>query len=80
MSRKIYKGIIMEDCAQTSVYYRDELIKLGIPKDTMKFAIFEKNGCCHVVLILDITEQLFKDLWKLKEIKPSSDMNMPRRK
>ena len=70
MSKSIYKGIIMEDCAQSSVHYRDELIKLGFPKDTIKFGIFKKNGWGHIVLVLDVTKQVFKSGWELREIKP----------
>ena len=70
MSKSIYKGIINKDCAQSSLYYRNELIKLGFPKDTIKFGVSEKMGSEHVFLILDVTKQLFKGGWKLKEIKP----------
>jgi|GEM_PF-6343978 len=60
------------DCTQIAFFNRYELGRLGFPKSAMKFGVFkrEKDDADHVVLILDSTGQLFKDKWRLEEIKP----------
>lgn len=67
----IYRGIINKDCRDSAVYYRDELIKLGFPKSTLKLGILKRqsDNAEHVVLIVDVTEQLSRDRWEIEEIK-----------
>jgi len=67
---KIYKGIVNNDCAQSAVFYRNKLLEMGFPKEVMKFGIFEIDKESHVVLILDVTQVLFREKWKLKGFKP----------
>lgn len=72
MNKINFTGIVNNDCRDTAVHYRNELIRLGLPKDTMKYGVFKNaKGETHIVLFVDVTKQLFKhDLWHLKKITP----------
>lgn len=58
-----------ETCREIAKRVRDLLIEsdVGIPKDVIRYGIFENaHGDTHVVVVIDITGQLFKGGFRLK--------------
>ena len=59
-------------CREISEELRKKIIQMGVDKSFVKYGIFERvsDKVPHVVVIVDGTGQLFKDVWVLKVVKP----------